>query len=121
MLVVILHVALHHPRHGVAEPLFEVSVGLEYVRHEEMHQGPELHQIVLERSSSQQKSANTCEVQQKLPSLGLEILNMLSLVKNKILPFESPEGAVILYHQFVARDADVECVLLGPANALLPP
>lgn len=41
--LVVLLAALDHPRQRVGEPLFELAVGLEDVRHEEVHQGPQLH------------------------------------------------------------------------------
>lgn len=44
---VVLLTALDHSRQRVGEPLFELAVGLEDVGHEEMHEGPELHQAVL--------------------------------------------------------------------------
>lgn len=53
---VVLLTALNHPRQRVGEPLFELSVGLKDVRHQEVHEGPKLHQAVLKRRSRQQQS-----------------------------------------------------------------
>ena len=44
---------LYHVGHGVGEPVFELLVGLEHVGHEEVHERPEFHQIVLEWSSGE--------------------------------------------------------------------
>lgn len=54
--LVVLLTALDHSRQRVGEPLLELAVGLEDVGHEEMHQRPQLHQAVLERSSCQQQA-----------------------------------------------------------------
>ena len=54
--LVVLLTALDHSRQRVGEPLFELAVGLEDVGHEEVHEGPQLHQAVLQRSPCQQQS-----------------------------------------------------------------
>lgn len=54
--LVVLLAALDHPRQRVGEPFFELAVGLEHVRHEEVHQGPQLHEAVLQGGSSQQEA-----------------------------------------------------------------
>lgn len=53
--LVVLLAALDHPRQRVGEPLLELAVRLEDVRHEEVHERPQLHQAVLQRSSCQQQ------------------------------------------------------------------
>ena len=45
--LVVLGASLDHARQWVREPLLEVPVRLEDVGHQEMHQRPEFHQIVL--------------------------------------------------------------------------
>lgn len=45
--LVVLLTALDHSCQWVGEPLLELAVGLEDVRHEEVHQRPQLHQAVL--------------------------------------------------------------------------
>ncbi len=45
--LVILVAALDHPGERVGEPLLEVSMGLKDMRHEEMHERPQLHEAVL--------------------------------------------------------------------------
>lgn len=77
--VVVVPAALDHAREGVAEPLPELPVRLEHVGHEEVHQRPQLHQVVLERGAGQQQTVGGLEVQQHLPPLGLEVLDVLGL------------------------------------------
>lgn len=55
------------------------------------------------------------EVEQGLPALGLEVLDVLSLVQNEITPVLATEGLVVLQHQLVRRDTHVEGIGLGPA------
>jgi len=55
------------------------------------------------------------EVQQALPALGLEVLDILRLVQNQVAPRLSPERLVILQHQLVGSDAHVESIRLCPA------
>lgn len=55
------------------------------------------------------------EVQQTLPALGLEVLDVLGLIEDQIAPRLSPEGLVILQHQLVRSDANVESIWLCPA------
>lgn len=53
---VVLLTALDHSRQRVGEPFFKLSMGLEDVGHEEVHQRPQLHQAVLQRGSCQQQA-----------------------------------------------------------------
>lgn len=53
---VVLLTAFDHSRQRVGEPFLELTVRLEDVGHEEVHERPELHQAVLERGSCQQQS-----------------------------------------------------------------
>ena len=77
--LVVLATALYHAGERVGKPLLEVAVRLEHVRHEEVHQRPQLHQAVLQRCAGQQQSALAVEVQQRLPALRLEVLYVLRL------------------------------------------
>lgn len=45
-----------------------------------------------------------------MPSLGFEVLDVLSLVQNHVVPFFSFENGVIGDCDFVAGDTDVETV-----------
>jgi len=77
--LVVLSAALDHSGERVCKPLLEVTVRLKDVRHEEMHQRPQLHQTVLQRSAGQQQAALAVEVEQGLPALRLEVLYVLRL------------------------------------------
>lgn len=55
--LVVLGVAFNHTGHRVREPLLELAVRLEHVRHQEVHQRPQLHQVVLERRAGQQQAS----------------------------------------------------------------
>lgn len=55
--LIVLLAALDHSRQRVGEPFLELAVGLEDMGHEEVHQRPQLHQAVLERSSCQQQAS----------------------------------------------------------------
>lgn len=80
----------------VLEPVFEVTLVAKYVRHQEMHKRPELHDVILQWSSRQQQPPVRVESEQGLPSLRLEVLNVLGLVQNHVIPFLAPERKMIL-------------------------
>ena len=46
--------ALHHPCEGVVEPVLELCVTGKHLGHQEVHEGPQLHQIVLQRRACRQ-------------------------------------------------------------------
>jgi hypothetical protein len=50
------------------------------VRHEEVEEGPELEEVVLEGSPSEEEAALGVEVDESLPALRLEVLDVLGLV-----------------------------------------
>ena len=102
----------------VGEPLFEILHVGEDVGHQEMHETPQLHHVVLQWCSCDQESSLGVEPQEGLPSLRLEILYVLSLIQDHVVPLFSPEGKVVLDHQLVRGDTDVEGVLLAPAMSL---
>ena len=77
--LVVLLASLHHPCQRIREPLLEVSVRREDGGHEEVHQGPQLHQVILQRCASEEEPSLAVEVQQSLPTLALEVLDVLSL------------------------------------------
>ena len=88
--------SLDHSCDRIAKPLLEFPVAGEDMGHQEVHQGPEFHQIVLERGAGEQQAPITLEIQQQLPSLGLEVFDVMSLVKNEVLPLFPPEALVVL-------------------------
>ena len=55
------------------------------------------------------------EVQETLPALRLKVLDVLRLVEDQVPPRLAPERLVILQHQLVGSDANVERVRLSPA------
>ena len=86
-----------------------------------MHQRPELHQVVLERRAGDEQPTLRVEVEHRLPALTLEVFDVMGLVENEVAPLLPPEDVLILHHQLIARDADVEGVLLRPPETLLLP
>lgn len=83
-----------------------------------MHERPQLHDIVLERRPRQQQPPLGIEAQQGLPPLTFEILYVLRLVQNHIVPLLAPEGEMVLDHEFVRGDANVERIVFAPAVPL---
>ena len=77
--LVVLLAPLHHPRERVGEPLLEVRVRGKHGGHQEVHERPQLHQVVLQRGARQEQPALAVEVQQGLPALALEVLDVLGL------------------------------------------
>ena len=69
----------------------------------------------MERSAGQKQTPLRLKVKQALPSLGLEVFDVLRLVKYKILPFLASECRMVLYDQLVAGDAYMEGIDLCPA------
>lgn len=43
--------ALHHTHQGVVEPVLELGVTSKDLRHQEVHEGPQLHQVILQWST----------------------------------------------------------------------
>ncbi|RNA24824.1 hypothetical protein BpHYR1_027375, partial [Brachionus plicatilis] len=103
---------------GIVEPVVELTVRGEHVRHQKVHERPQFHQVVLERCACEQKATLRLKVEQRLPPLGLEVFDVLRFVQYEVLPLFAPEYGVVLNDQFVAGDAHVERVCLGPADAL---
>ena len=61
--------ALDHPGDRVAEPVLELPVTFEDVRHQKVQQRPQLHEVVLQRRASEQQPPLRVEVEQRLPPL----------------------------------------------------
>ena len=102
----------------IGEPLFEILLVGEDVRHQEMHEWPELHHIILQGCTSQEKSPFSVEAEKRLPSLTFEILDVLRLIKHHIVPLLSSESKMILDHKLVRSNANVKWVLFAPAVSL---
>lgn len=58
--------AFDHVVEGVGEPVAELLARAEDVRHEEVHERPELHQVVLQGRAREEEAAVAVEVQQGL-------------------------------------------------------
>lgn len=54
------------------------------------------------------------EVEEDLPALGLEVLDVLSLIQDHIVPLLAAEDGVVSHCDLIAGDADVETVQLRP-------
>ena len=61
------------------------------------------------------------EPEQRLPTHARRVLDVLSLVKNHILPFDTLEVLLILGDELVAGNQDVKRGILGIANLFLAP
>ena len=83
-----------------------------------MHERPELHHIVLQRCSREQKPSFGVESEKGLPALGLEVFDVLGFIEDHVVPFLAAEGEVILDDELVGSDADVEAVVFAPTLAL---
>ncbi len=56
-----------------------------------MHERPELHERILEWCARQKETSLAVEREQRLPALGLEVLNVLGLIKDEVFPLLSLE------------------------------
>ena len=61
-----------------------------------MHEGPQLHDIILQGGTCQQQSPFRVEPKQGLPPLAFEILDVLGLIQDHIVPLLPSEGKVVL-------------------------
>ena len=70
----------------------------EDLRHEEVHETPELHQVILQRRPGNEQPPPAVEVEQRLPALRLPVLDHVGLVQDQELPLLPPEHLGILHH-----------------------
>lgn len=89
------------------------------VRHEEVEQTPQLHQIVLQRGTGQKQAMLRLEAEERLPSLTAEVFDVVSLVKDHVAPVLAPENVLVGEDDLVAGDADLPVVLRVPTDTLL--
>jgi hypothetical protein len=87
--------ALNHTADRI-EPLFELALRRKDVRHQKVHQRPELHQVVLQRRAGQQQAVLRLEGQQRLPPLRLEVLDVMRLVEDQVVPRLAPKDDSVL-------------------------
>src|SRR5512140_2614161 len=55
------------------------------------------------------------EPEQSLPSLGLEVLDVVGLVEDHVMPPPSPEYLLVLEDHLIGGDADIPHVVVRPA------
>ena len=82
----------------IREPLLEVLLIAEDLRHQEVHERPQLHDVILQRRARQQKSSLGVEAQECLPALRLKVLDVLGLIEDHVVPLLAAEGKVVLNH-----------------------
>ena len=73
---------------------------------------------ILQGCSCKQQPAFCIESQQGLPSLTLEVFNILGLIEDHIVPLLATESKVILNHELVGCDADMEGIFFTPTLSL---
>lgn len=66
------------------------------MRHQEVHQGPQLHEAILKWGAREQEAATSVEAEQGLPSLGLKVLDMMGFIQNHVSPWPLLKRHVIL-------------------------
>lgn len=82
----ITHLLPSHGEGGI-EPLFECAAALEDGGQQEVEEGPELRQLVLQRSACQQHTPWSQVVRvQDLGQLTVVVLHSMALVHNHVLP-----------------------------------
>lgn len=82
-------------RHGKrsVKPLLERAAALEDGRQEEIEQGPQLRELVLQRGSRQQQTARSHVVRvEDLGELAVVVLHSVALVHDHVLPADLREG-----------------------------
>lgn len=98
--------------HGFLErnikPLIEIVEGIEYFRHKKVQQWPKFSKIVLQRRSSKQQPTVSLKVEKYLPTLWLEVFNVLSFIQDHIIPLLSSEDRVISNSNLIACYTNVE-------------
>ena len=75
----------------------------------------------LQWRAGQQEAPPAAEVEQELPALALEVLDVLRLVEDEVVPLLAPEARLVLDDELVRGDANVEGVRLRPAHPLHAP
>jgi hypothetical protein len=109
---------LDQARERVGEPVLELRVARKHLRHQEVHQRPQLHQVVLQGSARDQQAALGREPQQRLPPLRLPVLDHVRLVQDQVPPFLAPKHLGVLKSEGVRGDAHVKAARARPPFAL---
>ena len=111
--LVLLDCLLHRDQ----EPVAKVCMRMEDIRHKEMHERPKLTNIILQGSTSKKKPSLWVEIEQNLPSLGFEVLNVVGLIKDHVIPTLPSKDLFILEDKLVWGDTDVEEIDLTPTHS----
>lgn len=82
-------------RQRVGEPVLELRVRRKDVRHQKVHQRPQLHEVVLQRRARDQQPPLRVEAQQRLPALRLPVLDHVRLVEDQVAPLLAAEHLLI--------------------------
>lgn len=59
------------------------------------------------------------EVEKNLPTLGLEVFDILSLIKNHIVPFFSSKDRMVSHSYLIACDTNMKSVQFRPSFSFL--
>src|SRR6266702_262137 len=91
-------------------------------RHQEFEQRPQLRQVILQRSTSEEQPPERAKHEQNIPPLRLEVLDHVRFVQDHVVPRLSLENMCVAASKRIRRDANVEVELVVPAlTQLLPP
>jgi hypothetical protein len=80
----------------------------DFARHEEVHQGSQLTQCVLDWGTSNEKTTRSVELLQFLVELRLTVLEAMSLVDGKELPFDARQKLPVGKNVLVSCQQNVE-------------
>lgn len=89
------------------------------IRHQEVQQTPQFHEVVLKRRAGEQQSSRRLEPKQRLPALRSKVLDVVRLVEDHVHPVLPAEDVLIGQHDLVGRDAHLPGVLRVPTLSLL--
>ena len=65
------------------------------LRHKEVHETPEIHEIILQGSTCEQEAALRVEAEEGLPPLGAKVFDMMSFVQHEIRPWLPTKDVLI--------------------------
>lgn len=91
----------------------------ESLGHEEVEQRPELLEGVLQRSACDEHAAFSLELHEHAVQQRLGVFEAVGLVDHKVLPAEGAKNALVLHHNLVCRQEDVELELVVLAVELV--
>lgn len=89
------------------KPFVEVVRAFKDVGQEEVEQGPELVEVVLQRGSGEQKPVARFDLANDEGEFGLFVLDSVGLIDDHVLPVELLEDALLSDEHLVGGDDDV--------------